>query len=388
MGLAMQIEYDKDEFISDINIKVFGVGGGGGNALEYMANQGVENVEYIAVNTDVKALRSKNGETMRRIQIGKKKTKGRGAGNDPSIGAESAIEDKEEIQGHLKGATMVFISAGMGGGTGTGAAPIIASLAKEMDILTVGVVTKPFDFEREQKMNQALKGIAEMRNYVDALVIIPNQKLLKMHDKALNLRQAFSLVDDILYKAVKSISDLVTSSGYVNVDFADVEATLKNAGDAHMAIGFGTGENKADEAVKEVINSPLLETTINGAGRILVNITMSPDTTMEDTDKVMQQITKAALPDVRVISGISIDDDMQDSMVLTVIATGFETPVANAEENQSSEEEVQEQGEPKAEQPQEQVSLLDDLIESNKTKTDEDIEDDRYKEIMKLFNNK
>ncbi|NLJ16549.1 MAG: cell division protein FtsZ [Clostridiales bacterium] len=384
----MQIEYDKDEFISDINIKVFGVGGGGGNALEYMANQGVENVEYIAVNTDVKALRSKNGETMRRIQIGKKKTKGRGAGNDPSIGAESAIEDKEEIQGHLKGATMVFISAGMGGGTGTGAAPIIASLAKEMDILTVGVVTKPFDFEREQKMNQALKGIAEMRNYVDALVIIPNQKLLKMHDKALNLRQAFSLVDDILYKAVKSISDLVTSSGYVNVDFADVEATLKNAGDAHMAIGFGTGENKADEAVKEVINSPLLETTINGAGRILVNITMSPDTTMEDTDKVMQQITKAALPDVRVISGISIDDDMQDSMVLTVIATGFETPVANAEENQSSEEEVQEQGEPKAEQPQEQVSLLDDLIESNKTKTDEDIEDDRYKEIMKLFNNK
>lgn len=384
----MQIEYDKDEFISDINIKVFGVGGGGGNALEYMANQGVENVEYIAVNTDVKALRSKNGETMRRIQIGKKKTKGRGAGNDPSIGAESAIEDKEEIQGHLKGATMVFISAGMGGGTGTGAAPIIASLAKEMDILTVGVVTKPFDFEREQKMNQALKGIAEMRNYVDALVIIPNQKLLKMHDKALNLRQAFSLVDDILYKAVKSISDLVTSSGYVNVDFADVEATLKNAGDAHMAIGFGTGENKADEAVKEVINSPLLETTINGAGRILVNITMSPDTTMEDTDKVMQQITKAALPDVRVISGISIDDDMQDSMVLTVIATGFETPVANAEENQSSEEKVQEQGEPKAEQPQEQVSLLDDLIESNKTKTDEDIEDDRYKEIMKLFNNK
>ena len=384
----MQIEYDKDEFISDINIKVFGVGGGGGNALEYMANQGVENVEYIAVNTDVKALRSKNGETMRRIQIGKKKTKGRGAGNDPSIGAESAIEDKEEIQGHLKGATMVFISAGMGGGTGTGAAPIIASLAKEMDILTVGVVTKPFDFEREQKMNQALKGIAEMRNYVDALVIIPNQKLLKMHDKALNLRQAFSLVDDILYKAVKSISDLVTSSGYVNVDFADVEATLKNAGDAHMAIGFGTGENKADEAVKEVINSPLLETTINGAGRILVNITMSPDTTMEDTDKVMQQITKAALPDVRVISGISIDDDMQDSMVLTVIATGFETPGANAEENQSSEEEVQEQGEPKAEQPQEQVSLLDDLIESNKTKTDEDIEDDRYKEIMKLFNNK
>ena len=384
----MQIEYDKDEFISDINIKVFGVGGGGGNALEYMANQGVENVEYIAVNTDVKALRSKNGETMRRIQIGKKKTKGRGAGNDPSIGAESAIEDKEEIQGHLKGATMVFISAGMGGGTGTGAAPIIASLAKEMDILTVGVVTKPFDFEREQKMNQALKGIAEMRNYVDALVIIPNQKLLKMHDKALNLRQAFSLVDDILYKAVKSISDLVTSSGYVNVDFADVEATLKNAGDAHMAIGFGTGENKADEAVKEVINSPLLETTINGAGRILVNITMSPDTTMEDTDKVMQQITKAALPDVRVISGISIDDDMQDSMVLTVIATGFETPVANTEENQSSEEEVQEQGEPKAEQPQEQVSLLDDLIESNKTKTDEDIEDDRYKEIMKLFNNK
>lgn len=383
----MQIEFDKDEFISDINIKVFGVGGGGGNALEFMSNQGVDNVEYIAVNTDVKALRSKNGETMKRIQIGKKKTKGRGAGNDPSIGAESAVEDKEEIQSQLKGSTMVFISAGMGGGTGTGAAPIIASLAKELDILTVGVVTKPFDFEREQKMNQALKGIAEMRKYVDALVIVPNQKLLKMHDKALNLRQAFSLVDEILYKAVKSISDLVTSSGYVNVDFADVEATLKDAGDAHMAIGFGTGENKADEAVKEVINSPLLETSINGASRILVNITMSPDTTMEDTDMVMQQITKAATPDVKVISGISIDDDMQDAMILTVIATGFGKSDKPIQADSSNEENstVPEESQPENESI---PSLLDDLIESNRSKSDEEAEDDRYKEIMKLFNNK
>lgn len=383
----MQIEFDKDEFISDINIKVFGVGGGGGNALEFMANQGVENVEYIAVNTDVKALRSKNGETMKRIQIGKKKTKGRGAGNDPSIGAESAVEDKEEIQNQLKGSTMVFISAGMGGGTGTGAAPIIAGLAKELDILTVGVVTKPFDFEREQKMNQALKGIAEMRKYVDALVIVPNQKLLKMHDKALNLRQAFSLVDEILYKAVKSISDLVTSSGYVNVDFADVEATLKDAGDAHMAIGFGTGENKAEEAVKEVINSPLLETSINGASRILVNITMSPDTSMEDTDKVMQQITKAATPDVRVISGINIDDDMQDALILTVIATGFGKLDKPVQENSSDEADSTETETAQSESDN-TTSLLDDLIESNRSKSDEEAEDDRYKEIMKLFNNK
>lgn len=372
----MPFEFDTDGFTSDISIKVLGVGGGGGNALEYMVNRGVDGVEYIAVNTDVKALRAKSGEMMERIQIGKKRTKGRGAGNNPDIGAESAVEDKNDIQTALQGSTMVFISAGMGGGTGTGAAPIIASIAQEMGILTVGVVTKPFDFEREQKMNQALKGIAEMRKYVDALIIIPNQKLLKLSDRNISMKQAFGLVDDVLYKAVKSIADLVTSSGYVNVDFADVESTLKSAGDAHIAIGIGSGENKAEEAVKEIINSPLLETSISGAGRILINVTLSPDGALNDTDTVIQSITKAAHPEVKVIAGVSFDDDLKDSLIATVIATGFEdnAPAPKAASGEDFEAEAISNR-----------TIIDILNSDDSSDGDEG---DAYRDLMNLFKNR
>ncbi len=224
----------------DVNIKVIGVGGGGGNAVNCMVDSGVGNIEYIAVNTDAKALNKSKAET--RIPIGAKLTKGRGAGNKPEIGQRSAEENRDEIEAHLKGADMIFITAGMGGGTGTGAAPVVAKIAKEMDILTVAVVTKPFLFEREQKMAQAEKGIAELRKYVDSLIVIPNEKLLE-GKQALTMKQSFSLSDDILKTGVKSISDLIVEEGYINLDFADVSTIMRGAGYAHMAIGHGSGKD-------------------------------------------------------------------------------------------------------------------------------------------------
>ncbi|MDR0197104.1 MAG: cell division protein FtsZ [Oscillospiraceae bacterium] len=320
-------EYDDidnlDDAIYDVKIKVFGIGGGGCNALEYMAKQGVANVEYVAVNTDVPALRSKDKRLMRRLQIGKKRTKGRGAGGDPEVGCESAREDRAEIERCLDGTSMVFISAGMGGGTGTGAAPVIAEIAKENEILTIGVVTKPFDFERQQKMNTALKGIAEMRKHVDALIIIPNQKLLKINERAINSKAAFEMVDDVLYKVVNSISELLNTTSDVNVDFADLNAVLQDSGDAHIAIGTGTGDNKADDAVSQVINSPLLETSINNAGKILVHIAMSEDTLLQEVDLVVNKLTEAAHSDVEVTWGWKMDSSLKDTIVVTAVATSF-----------------------------------------------------------------
>ncbi len=332
----MAIFYDDDDFVEelddleneaiyDVKIKVFGIGGGGCNALEHMARKGVKGVEYVAVNTDVPALRSKDKTLMKRLQIGKKTTKGRGAGGNPEVAAESANEDKDEIQKVLQGSSMVFISAGMGGGTGTGAAPVIAQIAQEMGILTIGIVTKPFDFEREQKMNQALKGIAEMRKHVDALVIIPNQRLLKLNERALNFRQAFAMVDDVLYNVVRSISELLNTTAVMNIDFADLKSTLEAAGDAHIAIGVGTGESKVDEAVQKIINSPLLETSISNAGKVLVNVVMSEDTLLYEVDEVMNKITSVAHPDVQVIYGADYNKDLKDEMIVTIIATCFDT---------------------------------------------------------------
>lgn len=332
----MAIFYDEDDFVEeldsldndavyDVNIKVFGIGGGGSNALEHMAKQGVRGVEYVAVNTDVPALRSKDKNLMKRLQIGKKTTKGRGAGGNPSVAAESAREDKDEIEKLLAGASMVFLSAGMGGGTGTGAAPVIAEIAQEMGILTIGIVTKPFDFEREQKMNQALKGISEMRKHVDALVIIPNQRLLKLNERALNFKQAFAMVDDVLYNVVRSISELLNTTALMNIDFADLKSTLEAAGDAHIAIGIGTGDNKVEEAVTKIVNSPLLETSISNAGKVLVNVVMSEDTLLYEVDEVMNKITGVAHPDVQVIYGADYDSSLKDEMIVTIIATCFDS---------------------------------------------------------------
>ena len=337
------VETDEPEFdhldenaIYDIRIKVFGVGGGGGNAVESMAKKGLRDknskdaaqddvdIEYVAINTDVAALKNKDKTIMRRVQIGKKCAKGRGAGGRAEVGAEAAREDKEEIEKYLKGASLVFISAGMGGGTGTGAAPVIAEIAQEMGILTVGVVTKPFDFERTQKMNQAMKGIDEIRKHVDALVIIPNQKLLQLNEKALTVQQAFLMVDDVLHRSVKIVSDMINTTALINVDFSDLSTIIRNAGDAHIAIGTGTGDKKVEEAVSQVVNSPLLETSIKNAGRLLVYITLSQDALMSDVDEAMQAITRACDPDAEIITGANYGPaDMKDSIAISVIATCF-----------------------------------------------------------------
>ncbi|MBP0989242.1 MAG: cell division protein FtsZ, partial [Oscillospiraceae bacterium] len=312
----------EDSFDPQVNIKVVGVGGGGGNALDCMVQADVKNIEYIAVNTDAKALLNSKAPT--RIQIGAKLTKGRGAGNRPEVGRQSAEENRDEISNALKGADMIFITAGMGGGTGTGAAPVVAQIAQELGILTVAVVTKPFAFEREQKMAQAERGIETLKKYVDSLVIIPNERLLVGLDKPLTMRQSFAMADDILKTGVKSISDLIFEDGYINLDFADVSTIMKGAGYAHMAIGHGSGKNKADEAASAVISSPLLETSISGAKRLLINIAMSEDVLSQDVDAATQKITETAAPGVEVILGTAFKEEMSDEMVITVIAAGYE----------------------------------------------------------------
>ena len=340
-------EYDLDDLdekgVYDVKIKVIGVGGGGGNAVEYMAklyNKEYEEnearggdvmsdlrdkIEFIALNTDVAALRNKDKTIMRRIQIGKKCCKGRGAGGRPEIAAEAAKESREEIEKAIEGASIVFISAGMGGGTGTGAAPVVAEIAQDMNIITVGVVTKPFEYEREYKMNQAIKGIDEMRKHVDSLLIIPNERLLKTNEKMLSFKQAFAMVDDVLYRSVKIVSDVVyeSTTGRIGTDFADLCSILSNSGDAHIALGTGTGENKIQEAVSQVVNSPLLETTIDHATKLLVNVTLSADSPLTDLRDVISMISDAADPSVEMIQGISQNEELNDTISIAVIATGF-----------------------------------------------------------------
>lgn len=317
----MSFAVDNEEIYSDISIKVVGVGGGGGNALNCMATEGIFDVEFVAVNTDAAALRSSKAST--KVQIGEKLTRGRGAGNKPEIGERSAQENRDEISAALKGATMVFIAAGMGGGTGTGAAPVVAEIAKELDILTVAVVTKPFNFEQKAKMAQAERGIGELMKHVDSLVVIPNERLISSNEKPLTMKESFALADNILKTGVKSIAELITVDGFINLDFADVESTMKNAGYAHMAIGHGSGKDKAAEAANAVISSPLLETSISGATRLLVNIVMSEDALSTDIDTATKLITEAADPDVELIFGASFNEEMQDEINLTVIASGF-----------------------------------------------------------------
>lgn len=332
------LDNDNDMFEPDVNIKVVGVGGGGGNALNCMVAAGIKDVDYIAVNTDAKALHSSRAS--QKVQIGEKLTRGRGAGNKPEVGERSAQENKDEISAALKGAQMVFIAAGMGGGTGTGAAPVVAEIAQEMDILTVAVVTKPFNFEQKAKMIQAEKGIEELKKHVDSLIVIPNERLLVGTEKPLTMKESFAMADDILKTGVKSIAELITVEGMINLDFADVETTMKNAGYAHMAIGHGSGKDKAQEAANAVITSPLLETSISGATRLLVNIVMSEDILASDVDTATKLISDAADPNVSMIFGTSFDETMQDEMNITVIAAGFvgmENPDAVPEDEASEE---------------------------------------------------
>ena len=304
-----------------VNIKVIGVGGGGNNAVNRMIRANVQGVDFITINTDRQAL--KNSVAQRQIVIGEKITNGFGAGANPSIGERSAEESIEEIKNALKGADMVFVTAGMGGGTGTGAAPVVARVAHEMGILTVGVVTKPFAFEGKKRMDQALAGIEELRQYVDSLVVIPNERLKLVSDTRITLFNAFSVADDVLRRAVQSISELINVTGFVNLDFADVTAIMKNSGLAHMGMGSASGKDKAENAAKAAIASPLLETSIKGAMGVVISISAAPDVGLEDIELASSMITDECNGDANVIWGVAFDPELQDEMRITIISTGF-----------------------------------------------------------------
>ncbi len=338
MGFIME-----NEGIDLAKIKVVGVGGGGGNALNCIVATGIQNVEYISINTDAQAL--KNSKATSKIQIGQKLTHGLGAGGKPEVGEAAAQESKDEIQDTLKGADMIFITAGMGGGTGTGAAPVVAEIARDMGILTVAVVTKPFAFEGKRKAAQADKGIDALVKNVDSLVVIPNQKLLTGREN-LTMRQSFGLADDILKTAVLSVTELILRHGEINVDFADVKSIMSNAGYAHMAIGHGEGKDKVADAVQQVIASPLLETSIKGAKRLLINITMSEDIGTGDIAELTDTITKAAAEDVDLIFGADFKEDLSDTIDIIVIASDFDTYAVPEEESEEAPAEASE--EPKA----------------------------------------
>lgn len=303
-------------------IKVIGVGGGGNNAVNRMIASGLRGVEFLAVNTDAQALAQSSASV--RIQIGEKLTKGLGAGANPEVGKKAAEENRDAIQAALKGADMVFITAGMGGGTGTGAAPVVAEVAKENGALTVGVVTKPFTFEGRRRMNYAERGIQELRDKVDTLITIPNDRLLQVVEKKTSIMDAFRMADDVLRQGVQGISDLIAVPGLINLDFADVRTIMLETGSALMGIGVGTGENRAVEAARGAISSPLLETAIDGAHGVLLNITGGSDLGLYEVNEAAEIIAEAADPDANFIFGAVIDDKLGDEVRVTVIATGFE----------------------------------------------------------------
>ena len=316
----MNFEFD-NSFTSGVNIKVIGVGGGGNNAVERMIASKIQGVEFIAVNTDVQVLNQSSAA--HQIAIGEKITKGFGAGANPSIGERAAEESIEEIKEMLAGADMAFITAGMGGGTGTGAAPVVARVSKDMGILTVAIVTKPFGFEGKRRMVQADKGIEELRKHVDAIVVIPNERLKQVSDTRITLANAFEIADDVLRRGVQSISELINGTAYINLDFADVTSVMNDAGYAHMGVGSAKGKDKAENAARMAISSPLLETSIKGATGILINITASPDIQLEDIDLASTMVADEASPDANVIWGVAFDPNLDDEMKITIIATGF-----------------------------------------------------------------
>ena len=308
--------------ISPAKIKVIGVGGGGGNAVNRMIKSGLTGVEFWLMNTDLQVLQYANCQN--KIQLGAKLTNGLGAGGEPQVGEKAAEEAQQEITAAIEGADMVFVTAGMGGGTGTGAAPVVAKIAKDLGILTIGVVTKPFSFEGKRRQNQAQQGLEKLRESVDALIVIPNDKLLDVVDRRVSLQESFIVVDEVLLRGVQGISDIITIPGLINVDFADVKSVMAASGSALMGIGRGTGEGRAIEAAKIAINSQLLETSINGASGVIVNITGGPDMTLHEVTDATNIINDAVLDDARVIIGAVVDDNIQGEIQITVIATGFD----------------------------------------------------------------
>jgi cell division protein FtsZ len=323
LGGTTLLEIKMNEKASVAKIVVIGVGGGGNNAVNRMIEDNLNGVDFIAVNTDVQALQCSKASV--KIQIGEKLTRGLGAGANPEVGLKAAEESKEELAEAIKGADMVFVTAGMGGGTGTGAAPVITNISKEMGILTVGVVTKPFDFEGRVRMKNAEYGIESLKKSVDTLIVIPNQKLLSIIDRRTTVKDAFKKADEILQQGVQGISDLIYTPGIINLDFADVETVMSSKGIAHIGIGRATGDNKSEEAARMAISSPLLETTIDGAKHILINISGDSNMSMFEANDAIQLIQEATGNDSNIIYGQIIDDSLEDELVVTVIATGFES---------------------------------------------------------------
>ena len=305
-------------------IKVVGVGGGGCNAVNRMIDSGLKGVDFIVANTDLQVLNDSLAPT--KLQLGSELTDGLGAGANPAIGREAALESKEEIEESLKGADMVFVTCGMGGGTGTGASPVVAEIAQELGALTVGIVTKPFSFEGKKRMEQAVNGLDELRKHVDTLIVIPNDRLRELIDKSTPMLEAFREVDNILHRGVQSISDLIAITGLVNLDFADVKAVMKDRGNALIGIGVGSGDNRAVEAAKQAVSSPLLETSINGATDAIINVTGGSSLTLFEVEEAAEVIRSAANTDINTIFGAVINENLTDEVIVTVIATGFEQP--------------------------------------------------------------
>ena len=365
-----------------VKIKVIGVGGGGNNVVNRMVKSGADGVDYIAVNTDKQVLNSSSASY--KIQIGEKLTHGRGAGADPEVGRKSAEESRSQIAKALEDTDMVFITAGMGGGTGTGAAPIVAESAREQGILTIGVVTKPFGFEGARRMRLAEAGIEELRDKVDSLVIIPNDRLKYATDQKITFANAFEIADDVLRQAVQSISDLIRETGFINLDFADVTAIMKGAGLAHMGVGRAAGKGKAEEAARMAISSPLLETSINGARGILINVTGSRDIGLEEVEQAATLVQEAVHPDAVTIFGATFDDSLEDEIRVTVIATGFdEKPVVTAAKQEEPTAQPADTAAVNANlTAKQQFDILINGQQEQKTKEDDDFDD-----ILKIFNN-
>ena len=381
----MPFEIDNENDV--VQIKVVGVGGDGGNAIDRMIESGIKGVDFIAINTDQQALN--RSMATEKVTIGDNSTKGKGAGAKPEMGSKAASESREKIAEQLKGADMVFITAGMGGGTGTGAAPIVAEVARDLGVLTVGIVTKPFKFEGRRRMEQAEKGIEALCQHVDSLVIIPNERLHLISKEKLTLLNAFKAADDILRQGVQSISDLIKNPGIVNLDFADINSVMKDAGYAHMGVGRASGEDKARQAAERAISSPLLETSISGAMGVIINITSSPDIGLEEITIASEMIADMVHPDANIIWGTAFDESMEDEMSVTVIATGF-SPEARALSAAAKAAETEKKQNDDLDLPlfgQANTTAPATRVDSQRKAAPLD-EDDSYTDIMAIFGNK
>ncbi len=370
-----------------VTLKVVGIGGAGGNVVNRMVGSGTTGVEFIAVNTDKQALSMSTAD--QKIQIGEKLTHGQGAGSDPSVGEKAAEESRNEIAKALEGTDMVFITAGMGGGTGTGAGPVVADIAREAGVLTVGVVTKPFGFEGKKRMTQAMNGIEELLGRVDSLLVIPNDRLKYATDQKVTFANAFEIADEVLHEAVTSISGLIKNTGFINLDFADVCTIMRGAGFAHMGVGHAVGKGKAEDAAQMAISSPLMETSIKGAKGVLINITGSEDMGLDDVETAANLVQASAHPEANIIFGASFDNSMEDEIRVIVIATGFDegTPTANAvSASVPSQKPVDAVGEKKENLFSKAAEMAKET--TKKAPEPEPEEEDPFDSIFKIFNSK